>query len=146
MDICDAFEKQITLKNEGKPKPYQMKDGRVPSRSNGVGSELVRSENLAEQSMPPSMPSILASNRVGTERGENESRIEDDSNDYTYGNEQAEQREYRSERLASEDYKSQDEDLDNIDKDLDEKSSPRRESSLVKWWKSRDSLLSPKAL
>jgi len=34
---------------------------------------------------------------------------------------------------------------DSLDKFEDEKASPRRQNSLVKWWRSRDSLLSPKA-
>jgi len=34
---------------------------------------------------------------------------------------------------------------DTFDKFEDEKASPRRQNSLVKWWRSRDSLLSPKA-
>jgi len=40
-----------------------------------------------------------------------------------------------------------DEELDNTwDKYEEEKASPRRQNSLAKWWRSRDSLLSPKAL
>ena len=153
MDICDAFEKQINLKNEdGAGKLNQTQDGRVRSRSNGVASGMEKSQNLAERNMSSSMPpslfgSILDSNCVGSEGGENKSRSEDDNIDYNYDNEQeVGERGNRSKRLASEDYKSQDEDLDTTDKDLDEKASPRRESSLAKWWRSRDSLLSPKAL
>merc|ERR1712025_294450 len=116
-----------------------------------LASGIEKSVNLSERNMSSSMPpsllgSILDSNRVGKDGGENESRSEDDNIDNNYDNEQEEERGNRPMRLASEDYKSQDEDLDTTDKDLDEKASPRRESSsLVKWWRSRDSLLSPKA-
>jgi len=155
MDICDAFEKQINLKNEdGAGKLNQTQDGRVRSCSNGRGlaSGIEKSVNLSERNMSSSMPpsllgSILDSNRVGKDGGEKESRSEDDNIDNNYDNEQEGERRNRPKRLASEDYKSQDEDLNTTDKDLDEKASPRRESSsLVKWWRSRDSLLSPKAL
>ena len=179
MDICDAFEKQINLKNEdGVGKPNQTQDGGVRSRSNEVASGMEKFENLTERNVP-NMPSsllgsILDSNRVGRDGGENESRSVDDNIDYNYDNKPrlkrlasedyksqdedldttdkdldekaSPRREHRLERLASEDYKSQDEDLDTTDKDLDEKASPRRKSSLVNWWRSRDSLLSPKAL
>merc|ERR1712013_975607 len=137
----------------GAGKFNQTQDGRVRSCSNGrrLASGIEKSVNLSERNMSSSMPpsllgSILDSNRVGKDGGENESRSEDDNIDNNHDNEQEGERGNRPKRLASEDYKSQDEYLDTADKDLDEKASPRRESSLVKWWRSRDSLLSPKAL
>merc|ERR1711942_137777 len=100
MDICDALEKQINLKNEdGAGKLNQTQDGRVRSCSNGRGlaSGIEKSVNLSERNMSSSMPpsllgSILNSNCVGKDGGENESLPEEDNIDCNYDNEQEEER------------------------------------------------------
>ena len=101
--------------------------------------------NSRHSYLSPSLPQSLLEIRREEEvyGGVGEGEVEEED-----GNEEEEGIRYKK---HAEDYRSlprQDEALeeDTVDKYEDEKASPRRANTLVKWWRSRDSLLSPKAL
>jgi len=151
MDICDAFEKQLSIKNEkgGADKIDQTSNGRVRSRSSNVEEKVSHMRgswgNSRHSYLSPSLPQSLLEIRREEEvyGGVGEGEVEEED-----GSEEEEGIRYKK---HAEDYRSlprQDEALeeDTVDKYEDEKASPRRANTLVKWWRSRDSLLSPKAL
>merc|ERR1712179_792543 len=130
---------QLSIKNQkgGADKIDQTSNnGRVRSRSSNVEEKVSHMRgswgNSRHSYLSPSLPQSLLEIR----------REEED------GSEEEEGIRYKK---HAEDYRSlprQDEALeeDTVDKYEDEKASPRRANTLVKWWRSRDSLLSPKAL
>jgi len=154
VDICDAFEKQLSIKNEsGANRIEQTSNGRIRSSSDAevkVNDMGVSWGNSTQPNLSPSLPQSLLEIRKEEEIYDlGEGKIEED-NDHEEDDDDSEEEEGTPHKKRIEDYRSlprQDEAFDDtLDKYEDEKASPRRQNSLVKWWRSRDSLLSPKAL
>jgi len=116
MDICDAMEKQINKKHDEVSFPRSLEEG---------GNE---DEKEIDEDIDPKKEHFIGEdNRSLTQEYE----VEENDGAALYDD---------HEKSSPRDDTQED---DHHADDQDVKSSPRHENSLIKWWKSRDSVLSP---